>query len=71
MQKFNYHQHTYRCRHADIDMKDEDYVKEYIEAGFEKIAFTDHCPWEKEIETRTNARMLFSEKEEYLDSVKN
>lgn len=71
MQKFNYHQHTYRCRHADIDMEDEDYVKEYIEAGFEKIAFTDHCPWGKEIETRTNARMLLSEKEEYLDSIKN
>lgn len=70
MQKFNYHQHTYRCRHADIDMKDEDYVKEYIKMGFEKIAFTDHCPWGKEIETRTNARMLFSEKEEYLDSIK-
>lgn len=70
MQKFNYHQHTYRCRHADIDMKDEDYVKEYIKMGFEKIAFTDHCPWGKEIETRTNARMLFCEKEEYLDSVK-
>jgi histidinol-phosphatase (PHP family) len=51
-------------------MKDEDYVKEYIEEGFEKIAFTDHCPWGKEIETRTNARMLLSEKEEYLDSIK-
>ena len=70
MQKFNYHQHTYRCRHADVDMEDEDYVKEYIEMGFEKVAFTDHCPWGKEIETRTNARMLFSEKEEYLDSIK-
>ncbi len=25
MQKFNYHSHTYRCGHADLDMKDEDY----------------------------------------------
>lgn len=26
MQKFNYHSHTYRCGHADLDMKDEEYV---------------------------------------------
>ena len=70
MQKFNYHQHTYRCRHADMDMKDEDYVKEYIKMGFEKIAFTDHCPLESQIDNRTNSRMPFSEKEEYLESVK-
>ena len=30
MQNFNYHQHTFRCGHADMDMQDEDYVKEYI-----------------------------------------
>ena len=30
MQNFNYHSHTYRCGHADLDMKDEDYIKEYI-----------------------------------------
>ena len=30
MQNFNFHQHTYRCRHADLRMQDEDYVKEYL-----------------------------------------
>lgn len=29
MQNFNYHQHTYRCKHADYNMTDEDYVQEY------------------------------------------
>lgn len=70
MQKFNYHQHTYRCGHADIDMKDEDYVQEYIKMGFKKIAFTDHCPCKDEIDNRPNVRMKYSEKDEYLNSVK-
>ena len=71
MQKFNYHQHTYRCRHADMDMKDEDYIKEYIEMGFKKIAFTDHCPQKNRIDKRTRMRMDYSEKDEYLESIKN
>lgn len=71
MQKFNYHQHTYRCGHADLDMEDEDYVQEYIKMGFKKIAFTDHCPWKDGIDKRTTSRMPFDEKEEYLDSVKS
>ncbi|MBQ3145224.1 MAG: histidinol-phosphatase [Clostridia bacterium] len=70
MQKFNYHQHTYRCKHADMDMKDEDYVKEYIKMGFEKIAFTDHCPQKNKIDKRTHMRMEYQEKDEYLKSIK-
>ena len=49
MQKFNYHTHTRRCGHADNNMTDEDFVKLFIQKGFTKIAFTDHCP-EKEVE---------------------
>ena len=30
MQNFNFHQHTYRCGHADLNMTDEDYVQQYI-----------------------------------------
>ncbi len=30
MQNFNYHTHTYRCGHAQKDMTDEDFVKEFI-----------------------------------------
>ena len=69
MQKFNYHSHTYRCGHADFDMQDEDYIKEYIEMGFEKIAFTDHCPEKNEIDKRNDMRMKYSQKEEYLRSI--
>lgn len=69
MQKFNYHQHTYRCRHADMDMKDEDYIKEYIKMGFEKIAFTDHCPQKNKVDKRTHMRMDYQEKDEYLNTI--
>ena len=71
MQKFNYHSHTYRCGHADLDMTDEDYVKEYIKMGFKRMAFTDHCPEKNRIDKRPNVRMEYDEREQYLESVKN
>lgn len=70
MQKFNYHSHTYRCIHADKDYKDEEYIKDYIKMGFKKVAFTDHCPEKNEIDKRTNMRMKYSQKNEYLNSIK-
>ncbi len=70
MQNFNYHQHTFRCGHADFDMLDEEYVLESIKMGFKEIAFTDHCPQKNEIDTRENVRMKYSQKEEYMDSIK-
>ena len=69
MQRFNYHSHTYRCGHADNDMEDEDYVKEYIKMGFEKIAFTDHCPEKNKNDIRPNIRMEYNQKNEYLNSI--
>lgn len=69
MQKFNYHSHTYRCGHADLDMKDEEYVEEYIKMGFEKVAFTDHAPEKNEIDKRENMRMKYIDKDEYLNSI--
>ena len=70
MQKFNYHSHTYRCGHADLDMQDEDYVKEYIKMGFRSIAFTDHCPEKNRIDNRPKIRMEYEQKNEYLNSIK-
>ena len=71
MQKFNYHTHTRRCGHADNNMTDEDFVKLFIQKGFTKIAFTDHCPEKEEIDHRKNMRMKYSEKNEYLNSIKS
>ena len=39
MQKFNYHTHTRRCGHADNNMSDEDFVKEFIKKGQENYWF--------------------------------
>ena len=71
MQKFNYHSHTYRCKHAELDMSDEEYVKEYIEMGFKKVAFTDHCPQKNRIDKREHMRMEYDERNEYLDSIRS
>lgn len=70
IQKFNYHTHTKRCGHADNNMTDEDFVKLFIKKGFTKIAFTDHCPQKEKIDFRRNMRMQYSEKDEYLSSIK-
>ena len=70
MQNFNFHQHTYRCRHADLRMQDEDYVKEYLQIGVKKIAFTDHCPEKEVIDTRDFMRMTYEERIGYLESIK-
>lgn len=71
MQNFNYHSHTYRCKHADLDFKDEEYIKDYIKMGFKKIAFTDHCPEKNEIDKRPIMRMSYEEKKEYLSTIKS
>lgn len=71
MQNFNLHQHTYRCRHADLRMQDEDYVNEYLKIGLKKIAFTDHCPEKEVIDDRDFMRMDYSERIGYLESIKN
>lgn len=69
MQEFNYHSHTYRCGHADLDMKDEDYIQDYIKMGFKRMAFTDHCPEKNEIDKRNNMRMKYSQRKEYLETI--
>ena len=70
MQNFNYHTHTYRCLHADLDLSDEEYILDFIKMGFKKMAFTDHCPEKNEIDVRSNIRMKYEERKEYLDSIK-
>lgn len=70
MQNFNYHTHTYRCGHADSSISDEEYVKMFIDKGFKKICFTDHCPYKEMVDFRKNMRMDYSMKEDYYSSIK-
>ena len=69
MQNFNYHQHTYRCKHADFNMTDEEYVQEYIKMGLKEMAFTDHCPQKNQVDVRTKMRMEYDQRIEYLQSI--
>lgn len=69
MQNFNYHTHTYRCRHSDGSISDEEYVQLFIKKGFKKICFTDHCPQKNKIDSRVNMRMDYEEKEGYYNSI--
>lgn len=39
----NLHTHTYRCQHASGE--DREYVESAIQAGFQTLGFSDHCPW--------------------------
>jgi histidinol-phosphatase (PHP family) len=71
MQKFNYHTHTYRCGHADMSISDEEYVKMFVDKGFNRIAFTDHCPFKEKIDFRNNMRMGYDKKEDYYKSIKS
>ncbi|MFV0479993.1 MAG: PHP domain-containing protein [Anaerorhabdus sp.] len=43
MQNFNFHTHTYRCKHAIG--RDEEYVIEAIKAGVKVLGFSDHMPF--------------------------
>ena len=54
IQNFNYHTHTERCGHAEKDYEDEAYVKEAFERGIKFFAFTDHMPFMKTKDTKTN-----------------
>ena len=73
MQTFNFHTHTYRCNHAD-NVPDAAYVEKHIEAGFDRMAFTDHCPWSwfdarTDLPPKYRLRMRCDQKAEYLSSV--
>lgn len=63
--KTNFHTHTYRCGHADG--LDEEYVEAAIQAGMEKLGFSDHSPWKDVIQTKI--RMNDSELENYAASI--
>lgn len=69
IQNFNYHTHTERCGHAEKDYEDEEYVKEAFERGIKFFAFTDHMPFMKTRDTKTNVRMSYDEIDEYLQSI--
>lgn len=67
--KANYHTHTLRCGHAEGT--DEQYVKAALSQKFDVLGFSDHVPWPyKSSFTNPGVRMLLSQMDEYLASVR-
>jgi histidinol-phosphatase (PHP family) len=64
MQKFNYHTHTYRCKHAVGT--DQEYVLAAINAGLTTLGFSDHCPYP---DFKMHDRMDYDEFDGYLKSL--
>ncbi len=65
-QKFNFHTHTYRCKHATGDIKD--YLKQASEQNASSIGFTEHPPMLEGIWTAY--RMEEEELDGYFDAIK-
>ena len=65
MIKVNYHTHTSRCGHAIG--KDEDYVRNAVQAGIQVLGFSDHAAYHL---NRHTERMTLSRVPEYLDSLR-
>lgn len=67
LQKFNFHTHTYRCKHA---VKDEnDYIKAAIKNGFEVLGFSEHCGFDDFLNPID--RIDFDKMDDYLCDITN
>ena len=65
MQKFNYHTHTKRCKHASG--KDEEYILNAIAAGYTILGFSDHAPY-RDYPSKTS-RMDWEQLDEYIETM--
>ena len=63
--KYNYHTHTYRCKHAFGT--DEEYVLAAIEAGYRILGFSDHAPY-RDYPSRSS-HMDWEQLDGYLESI--
>ena len=64
----SYHNHTARCHHAGGE--DEEYVRAAIEAGYKTFGFADHAPHLYKNGYVSSVRMLPSELEGYVCSIR-
>ncbi len=65
--KVNLHTHTTRCYHAVGE--DEEYVQAAIDAGFEKLGFSDHTPFPYTDGFHNPDKMEIHRLEDYISSV--
>ena len=64
-QTFNYHTHTYRCKHAYGT--DEEYIEAAIKAGYKILGFSDHAPYRDY--PSESSHMDWEQLDEYLSTI--
>ena len=68
IQEFNYHTHTYRSGHSEY-VSDKQMVEAAKRAGFTMLGFSEHAPFPEMTPPIEDNKMLFSEVDEYLESI--
>lgn len=69
-EKYNFHAHTYRCRHATQE-SETDYLDRALLNNFKKYGFSDHVPVHPIFYWDDCVRMHSSEFSEYLNCIEN
>ena len=64
---YNYHTHTYRCRHASGTI--EEYIQRSISFGITHLGFSDHFPHISPEGYESNYRIPFKEGKEYFAEI--
>ena len=65
----SYHNHTYRCNHADGT--EREYIENAIAAGIKTLGFSDHVPMPFEGEYYSFFRMKLDETDEYFKTLES
>ena len=65
---FNYHSHTFRCKHASGT--EEEYIRQAIQSGFGLLGFSDHTPWPYENDFKPTYHMELHEFPGYRETVR-
>ncbi len=65
---FNYHTHTFRCKHATGS--EREYIENAIKSGIKTLGFSDHIPVDFSNGFVSGCRMTFNEAAGYFDTVR-
>lgn len=64
---YNYHTHTYRCRHAEGS--EEEYIQRAIQCGIKYMGFSDHIPFRCSDGYEAGHRVPFAEGRSYVEDI--
>ncbi len=66
---YNYHAHTFRCKHASGI--ERNYIENAIKGGIKKMGFSEHAPFRHEDGKQVGYRIFVEEVKDYFDTLKN